>query len=142
VKYSAKPWSGVKDHCPASDGEHHLEDALKRQLASGGCVFDFMVQLRANPGKMPVEDPTSNWNERQSPFRRVATIRIPSQDFTSEAHKAFAEHLSFTPWHTLPEHQPLGGINRVRRAVYEVISDLRHQKNGVPRHEPSGDEMP
>lgn len=141
VKYSAKPRSHAKDRGGCA-GKDCLEDAMKRQLASAECVFDFMVQLRNDPGRMPVEDPTIDWKESRSPFRTVATIRIPSQDFTSPAWKDFAEHLSFTPWYTLPEHRPMGGINRVRKAVYEAISDLRHEKNGVPPHEPSGDEMP
>jgi hypothetical protein len=89
---------------------------------------------------MPIEDPTIRWKERASPFRKVATIRIPSQDFTTKARKDFAEGLSFTPWHSLPHHRPLGGINRVRGAVYEVISKLRHEKNDVPRREPTADD--
>jgi len=35
-------------------------------------------------------------------------------------------------------HRPLGGINRVRRVVYEAISSLRHQLNLAPRTEPTG----
>jgi len=31
----------------------------------------------------------------------------------------------------------LGGINRVRRGVYETISGLRHEINGTPRQEPT-----
>ena len=115
---------------------------MKRRLASGEWRFDFTVQIQTDSRRMPVEDPTIRWSERRSPFRRVATIRIPSQDFTSEAQKAFAEQLSFTPWHSLPEHQPMGGINRVRRDVYEAISEMRHQKNGVPRREPSAEDLP
>jgi hypothetical protein len=67
----------------------------------------------------------------------VATIHIPSQSFQSEARKELAENLSFTPWHTLADHQPLGGINRVRRAVYESISSTRHNRNGVQMSEPT-----
>lgn len=28
------------------------------------------------------------------------------------------EEMAFTPWHALTAHQPLGGINRLRRQVY------------------------
>jgi len=140
VKYSARPRPEPKDSGPASTGENYLEDAMVHQLASGEASFDFMVQVQTDPKRMPVEDPTVRWNERRSPFQKVATIRIPSQEFTSEAQKAFAEHLSFTPWHALVDHRPLGGINRVRRAVYDAISELRHRKNGVARHEPTADE--
>jgi len=46
------------------------------------------------------------------------------------------EARSFTPWHSIAEHRPLGGISRVRKAVYQTISTLRHQLNGQPRVEP------
>jgi hypothetical protein len=49
---------------------------------------------------------------------------------------ALAEQLSFTPWHTLPAHEPVGAINRVRHAVYQAISIYRHRRNGIVRREP------
>lgn len=140
VKYSAEPNGRRTDRKPISDGSNYLEDAMARQLASGEASFDFMVQRRTDPREMPIEDPTIRWKERASPFRKVATIIIPSQDFASKARKDFAEGLSFTPWHSLPDHRPLGGINRVRGAVYEAISKLRHEMNDVPRREPTADD--
>ena len=140
VKYSATPRGGVPDRKPGARGDDYLEEAIREQLAGGDAVFDFMVQLQGDPERMPVDDPTVRWSERASPFRTVATIRIPSQDFASDAQKAFVENLSFTPWHSLPAHRPLGGINRVRRAVYEEISTLRRRANGAPPEEPTGDE--
>jgi len=137
VKYSATPHGGRRDTRPVSGDSDYLEEAIARQLAIGEVAFEFMVQLQTDTRKMPVEDPTIQWKERASPFRKVATIRIPAQDFTSKARKDFAEGLSFTPWHSLPDHRPLGGINRIRRAVYEAISKLRHEKNDVPRREPT-----
>ena len=139
VKYSAKPRGRRTDFKRASDGANHLQGAMARQLSLGEASLDFMVQLQTDPRDMPVEDPTVRWKERASPFRKVATIRIPSQSFTSKARRDFAEGLSFTPWHSLPEHRPLGGINRVRGAVYEEISRLRHEMNDVPRREPTAD---
>jgi hypothetical protein len=140
VKYSAQPNGRRTDRKPISAGSNYLEDAMARQLASGEASFDFMVQLQTDPRDMPVEDPTIRWKERASPFRKVATIRVAPQDFTSKARKDFAEGLSFTPWHSLPNHRPLGGINRVRGAVYEAISTLRHEMNHVPRREPTADD--
>lgn len=137
VKYSAKPQVRHKDRKRASDGRDHLKEAMARQLASGEALFDFMVQVQGDPRRMPIEDPTVAWSETSSPFRKVATIRIPSQDFTTKARKDFGEALSFTPWHSLPDHRPLGGINRVRAAVYQAVSALRHEVNGQPRREPT-----
>jgi hypothetical protein len=106
-------------------------------LAETAAEFDFMVQLRADGNAMPVEDPTVEWDERAAPFVPVARITIPQQDFDTQERREFAENLSFTPWHGLDAHRPLGGINRVRRTVYETISRLRHELNGVQRAEPA-----
>ena len=48
----------------------------------------------------------------------------------------FGENLSFTPWHSVADLRPLGGINRTRRKVYAAISARRHELNGVPEAEP------
>lgn len=135
VKYSARP-DGPTDRRPVSSSPDQLEQAIDQQLANGAASFDFMVQLQTDPRRMPVEDAAVEWSERASPFRTVATIRIAPQDFTSAKRREFAEHLSFTPWHSLPDHRPLGGINRVRRVVYDTISARRHEMNAIARHEP------
>ena len=87
---------------------------------------------------MPIEDPGVEWSETLSPFRKVATIKIIQQEFDTPAQNEFGEHLSFTPWHALPEHRPLGGVNRARKVVYEAISKFRHELNQVPKREPDG----
>jgi hypothetical protein len=101
----------------------HLQDQEAR--------FDLLVQLQTDPVAMPVEDPTVAWDERVSPLRKVATVRIPPQRFETKERMVLGENLSFSPWHTLPEHRPLGGINRVRKGVYEALSKRRHEHNGV-----------
>jgi hypothetical protein len=50
---------------------------------------------------------------------------------------ALGEQLSSTPWHALPEHRPLGSINRARRVVYDAVSKYRHEQNNEPRREPT-----
>jgi hypothetical protein len=97
-----------------------------------------MVQFQTDAVKMPVEDSSVEWNESDSPFVPVARIRIPPQVFDTAAQNDYAEQLSFTPWHALPEHRPLGGVNRTRKIVYERNSGLRHTANGMPRREPAG----
>ena len=58
------------------------------------------------------------------------------QEFDTAERDSISENLSFTPWHSLSEHRPLGGIARARRVIYESISKLRHAANGVVRQEP------
>ena len=83
---------------------------------------------------MPVEDASIEWSEHSAPFRKVATIVIPPQTFDTPARMTFCENLSYTPWHSLPEHRPIGGINRARKVVYEAISKMRHdvQRRAAP----------
>ena len=137
VKYTAMPRASNRPSTVDRQAENYLELAMAEELSSSDACFDFMVQLQADEHATPVEDPTIPWSERVSPFNAVATIRIPRQEFGSDEQKQFAENLSFTPWHSLPAHRPLGGINRVRRATYEAISRFRHERNGEPRAEPS-----
>ncbi|WP_353155090.1 catalase family protein [Herminiimonas fonticola] len=141
VKYSVIPHVTHPDSIPPAPDPDYLRLAMVRQLAQGEAVFDFCVQLQTDADSMPIEDPGKEWREAQSPFRKVATIRIPQQEFDSEAQRVFGENLSFTPWHSLPAHRPLGGINRARKIVYNVISTFRHERNRVPRQEPDDWEM-
>jgi catalase len=137
VKYSAMPQAPATDTVPSNPSDDFLREAMVRQLSKGGVKFDFAVQFQKNADTMPIEDPGKAWSEEESPFRKVATIHIPQQEFDSDAQRTFGENLSFTPWHCLPEHRPLGGINRARRVVYDAISKFRHQCNHVPRNEPT-----
>jgi Catalase len=131
---------------PAIDD--YLEDVMAQQLAPADgksattprAAFDFQVQVRTRPATMPLDDPRVAWSEGASPFHTVARIEIPAQDFGTPRRRAFGENLSFTPAHALPEHAPLGSINRVRCAVYDAISELRHEVNGVERVEPTADD--
>jgi hypothetical protein len=137
VKYSATPQGAAADKIGASTDPDYLRLAMIAQLARGEALFDFSVQVQTDADSMPIEDPGKRWSEAASPFRKVATIRIPQQEFDSEAQRAFGENLSFSPWHSLPEHRPLGGINRARKVVYAAISTFRHARNKTARAEPS-----
>ncbi len=137
MKFSARPCGAASQYIATSTPDF-LRDNMQKQLAQGEACFDFMVQLQSVSAKMPIEDPTLEWNEEDSPFIRVAEITIPTQSFTSPEQLALCENLSFTPWHTIPEHQPLGGINRVRKTVYDTSSRVRHELNGEEYLEPTG----
>jgi hypothetical protein len=136
AKFSARP-AGAASPFTDTQSPDYLHDNLVLHLAEMGASFDFMVQLRAQPDAMPIEDPTIVWDENTAPFVPVASITIPPQSFDSPEQHGFCENLSFNPWHCVEAHRPLGGINRVRRAVYEAISRLRHDLNGAPRREPA-----
>jgi len=44
--------------------------------------------------------------------------------------------MSFSPWHGLAAHRPLGGIMRARKEVYEMAKRFRAEKNGRIIEEP------
>ncbi len=115
-----------------------LRSALAAQLAAGEASFDFFAQLqKIDAEKMPLEDPTRTWDRTLSPLRKVATLNLPMQRPDTPALMEFCEHLTFNPWRCLPEHRPLGGINRARRAIYDAVARRRHEINGAATSEPS-----
>ena len=85
----------------------------------------------ARPSVRYVEDPTLSWNSLADIVVPVAEIEIRGQDFTDPARLCQAENLSFTPWHCLEAHRPLGGLNRLRLQVYRASRSVRHRLNGV-----------
>jgi Catalase len=137
IKYMVKPRSPAPAIATPPQNPHYLHEVMVNHLADREAVFDFFVQVQTDPVKMPVEDPTISWDEALSPFQPVATLTIPAQAFNSAEQMEFCEHLSYTPWHALPEHCPLGGINRVRRVVYEASARFRHDLNNMPYREPT-----
>jgi hypothetical protein len=78
---------------------------------------------------MPIEDASVAWDERLSPFIKIASLSIPIQDAADPDLRRLGEGLAFNPWHCLAEHRPLGGINRVRRAVYQALAEFRQSRN-------------
>lgn len=132
VKYSTFPElsTGLSDVHPSSPD--YLRERLADDLRRGEARFTFCVQTQTDPVLMPIEDATARWSEKRSPFRKVATIRIPKQDFDTPEQQDFGDNLSFTPWNCLPEHQPLGGINRGRKEIYAALSKFRHERNAMP----------
>ncbi|MBG0794500.1 catalase family protein [Methylocystis sp. H62] len=129
AKFSVTPRSAEKTPVPANPTTNYLREAMKKSLdpANGKpAVFDFKVQLR-NDDSLPIEDATAEWSETTAPQQNVATIEIDQQDFDDAYQVTECEHMAFTPWHGLTAHQPIGGINRLRRDVYIASSKFRSQ---------------
>ena len=123
VKYSLVPSSegteAPKD--PNSMPDDYLSQALERHLRTHEAVFEFRVQPQTDPVAMPVEDVSVVWDEAVSKPIPVATLTIGVQDVDSPEGRALAdecETMAFSPWNALAEHRPMGGINRLRQAVY------------------------
>jgi hypothetical protein len=137
VKYSITPHDTGDTLTPDKKAPDFLRAAMIERLGRDGAAFDFSVQLQLDPVAMPIEDPGVRWDETRSPFRMVATLTIPSQQFDTPARREFGDNLSFNPWRCVAAHRPLGGISRARRQVYQALSVFRHQRNQAPRAEPT-----
>ncbi len=135
VKFSVKPVSVVVDAMPENPGPDFLREVMKATLRKGAVTMKFLIQPKASDSQS-VEDCMHAWEEEDAPFYEVATIHIPSQDFDTPELNALGETLSFNPWHALPDHRPLGSLNRMRKIVYERISRIRNEMNSTERREP------
>jgi hypothetical protein len=141
VQYSLKPCSRARTRIPSRPAENYLRDAMIKTLEAGPWTFDFMVQAQTDPFLMPIEDATVHWPEDLSPYVPVARLRLPAQRFDSAGQLAFADVLRYNPWHSLPEHKPLGNSNRARKQMYWELARLRQAMNQVDHVEPTGEEQ-
>lgn len=128
------------DNCPAytlpkqnHDLPNFLRSALNQQLSTDRVPACFVLQIQRQDANkyMPIEDTSIEWREQDSPFETVARITLPPQDFDTPALNLACDNLSFNPWFGIEAHRPIGGINRLRKAVYEAVSDYRHSQNAT-----------
>jgi hypothetical protein len=125
-------------------GDSALRDLVADFFARHSAEYELRAQLCVDVDRMPIEDASVLWPEELSPHHRVAVLHLPAQDPYSDARRRYADDvLSFSPWHALEAHRPLGSIMRSRRVAYPRSSDFRHTVNGVQEREPSSiDELP
>ena len=133
IKFAARPCHKRIDTAPVVDGHtsaDFLREQLREELSGAAACFIFQVQVqRTDIRGMSLDDATKAWSEQDAPLIPLATITIPQQDFSDPEQARFCENLSFAPWHALPEHRPLGQLNRLRRHAYPASSGYRHEQN-------------
>ena len=140
MKFSVEPCGGEKNQASFTEtevsniSENYLNEALATTMSQDGNVcLDLKVQVlsidqvkadreRTDVSGDVIEDATREWDDSESAFgfTRVATITVvtPQTVDLSDVTQKDCESQSFNPWHSLVEHQPLGGINRLRKPVY------------------------
>lgn len=121
----------------ATDRPDAIRETVQSEMQGIDGVWELRVQLCRDLEAQPVEDPTVEWKEADSPFETVATIRVSRQDSWDPAQvQAVDEEMRFSPWTGLAAHRPLGNINRARQTPYEHSAEFRARFNGCPIHEP------
>lgn len=115
-----------------------IRDAVVAHFARHGGEWELRVQLCTDIEKMPIEDASVEWPQEASPYRPVARLVAAPQNAWSEARvRAVDDGMSFSPWHALAAHRPIGAIMRVRKAVYEMAMRFRSERNPTPVREPA-----
>jgi len=137
-RFVPRPFPRLK--VPRRPGPNYLREAMAVTLARGEVTFDLLVQTQTDPRRMPIENAAVIWSTRHLAPCPVATLRLPRQRFDSPAQLAFADVLSYHPWHAMPDHRPLGNQNRARRVIYTELAAARQQMNHVTHVEPTGKE--
>jgi hypothetical protein len=123
---------------PRAAGSDAYRDEVVEFFAHNSAEYELRVQLCTDVTTMPIEDASVEWPESASPYVGVAKITYPVQNAYSPARQVFGDDvLSFNSWRGLAAHRPLGSINRLKLKVYEASSNFRHEKNQVPRLEPT-----
>ena len=139
MKFSVAPVDGEvpqpefsQEETDALDADY-LAQALKNTLKQHKKIrLSFKVQLVTasqleGRNKEMIENAAIGWSEQEFPLVEVAQIVIHSASKNEQLVDA-CKSLRFTPWHALAAHEPLGGINRLRKPVYSKSAD--HRRNG------------
>lgn len=117
VKLSSRPCNLRLVREPARDSEDYLRTDLADAALKDGICMQLYVQFQVDPERTPIEDASRVWEESDSPPVPVAKVVMPPQEVdTTKA----CDQLSYSPWHAIRAHKPMGHINRARRYVYEA----------------------
>ena len=114
-----------------------LREAVLDFFTKNGGVWEVRAQLCTDLEHMAIENAAVVWSEEVSPYQRIARITVKPQLAWSEVRSSVVDDgMSFTPWHGLAAHRPLGGIMRVRKAAYEAAKKFWAERNGRVIQEP------
>ena len=120
-----------------SVSENAIRETVQAEMRDIRAQWEFQVQLCRNIEDQPIEDPTVEWDETDAPFVTVAIVSAGPQDsWSDEKVDEVDERMRFSVWTGLAAHQPLGNINRARKAPYEHSAQFRQGFNRCPIHEP------
>lgn len=129
IKWQASPLKAANSLMPENPDEGFLRNQLADDLSKSEFSFELFAQFQQDAKKDPIEDSAVEWTT--SCCIKMATITILKQDFNSKERKELDESITFNPWYSMPDHRPLGGINRVRRRIYRELSAFRQLHNTV-----------
>lgn len=119
----------------ASDGlKKSIVDFFKVHTA----VWELRVQLCTDIHTMPIEDSSVIWSPDASPYIPVARITAkPQIAWSPYRSRVVDEGMTFSPWHGIQSHRPLGSVVQLRKMSYEMAKKQTMAQADIQRHEPT-----
>lgn len=123
------PQAPITPEEAAALGPDYLAKAVAETMARGAAITLRVRAQVVHPVELEgrtelIEDATLAWDEDEFQPVDLAKITIDPADQPKELVDACKSD-RFTPWQSLRAHEPIGGINRLRRPVYETSSEHR-----------------
>ncbi|MFO7566049.1 MAG: FAD-dependent oxidoreductase [Enhygromyxa sp.] len=114
---------------PARLGPHLAMKFAARprpRTPGGPVVFDFAIQVQADPEREPIEDASVEW--------QTDWVELAELVFDEASDPGIADASVFaSPFQCLADHEPLGRLNRLRRHLYQDPGAKRRAFPFVPR---------
>jgi len=123
VKLTLRPFStNFKASFPRSASKNKFRYMLNQALASSrNQGYDILAQEFTNEVATSIETGYNDWS---SSYTKIGTLIIDSTS-VNEKSEDFCRAITFNPWNTAPEYQPIGGVQRLRKTIYTEIQRLR-----------------
>lgn len=122
VKYLLSP---VIHKVEPKQSQKDLGEEFRLRLVKSEIRFNFQVKRYVDEKLTPLEDAREEW---KSPPETIAELVMPQQTLVEDVE--FFERLEFNPWHVnTGDFEPVGSMNRARKAVYPSAVDARKQSS-------------
>ena len=149
VKYLLRPAGCVVGAAPYAVDLSYLKvfdanfltKALEDHITSNDACYEFYLQRQRDAKQSPIEDATVSWPEEKSDITLVGRIKIEKQlpnvklARLNQSGKEICQNLSFSPWNTTADFQPLSSLNRARRVIYDLSAEARRGLNNASNPE-------
>lgn len=99
--------------------KNFLRTNLQNTVSKSASCFTLSAQFYKDDKTTPIEDATVDW---PTPWIDLARIVIPTQTIGTQGQDNYCRWLAYNPWHTLPEHAPLGVVQRIRSSFCVLFS--------------------
>lgn len=135
VKYKLIPTVGVSQKYAIDSSYNFLRNRLISLLKKEAIYYDFCIQFFKNDETTPLNDLSKEWNEKNSPFFKIARLKIPKQQVKEQ--DILSNKIVFSIVNSYSIHKATGKLNEARIKIYNCLSDLRKHRNDQSNFEPT-----